>query len=98
MDVLIIGDSVLSGVAASYSGEARWLLESRFTYELDAVGCRRLISTGCRVGAAPPPGHALGVLRQRGEECTRALVIGVGYNDITDGDIGLGVAIDRIMS
>ena len=98
MDVLIIGDSVLSGIAASYSGEARCLLEDRFTYHLDAVGCRRLISPGCRVGDAPRPGDALGVLRRRGSECTQALVIGVGYNDITDGDIGVGVAVDRIMS
>ena len=63
---------------------------------LDAAGCRRLITTGCRLGAHPPAHSALSVVTAHAGEPIRALVVAAGYNDMSTGSVGVAAAVDRI--
>ena len=58
-EVLMIGDSVLDGLAQGYSTASRQALAARHSLILDAAGCRRLITTSCRIPPAPAPTNAL---------------------------------------
>lgn len=95
--MLVIGDSILNGLAQPYGGQARASLGRRYLFVLDAAGYRRLINVSCSVPPLPPAPNALTVLEQRAGEYNRALVIGAGYNDTTSGNLGLGAAVDRLI-
>ncbi len=63
VEALLIGDSVLNGLAQPYSSAGRAALAARHSFILDSAGCRRLIATSCRIPPAPAPTNAITVLR-----------------------------------
>ena len=97
-EALLIGDSVMNGMAQTYSAAARALLAARHSYILDAAGCRRLITTSCRILPSPAPTNAITVLRARAGQFRRVLVIAAGYNDTTTGAAGVSSAVDVMMA
>lgn len=98
VEALLIGDSVMHGMAQSYSASARALLAARHSFLLESAGCRRLITTSCRILPAPAPTNAMTVLKARAGRYNRVLVIGAGYNDPTTGTTGVGAAVDAIVA
>lgn len=95
---LLVGDSVMNGMAQTYGTTSRVQLAARYTYLLETKGCRRLITTSCRIGDNPAPPNAITVVRALAGQYRTALVVGAGYNDPTTGDVGLGRAIDVMLA
>ena len=86
-EALLIGDSVLNGLAQGYGAPARAALAARHSFVLDSAGCRRLITTSCRIPPGSAPTNAITVLRERAGQYDRALVIAAGYDDPSIGRI-----------
>ena len=97
-EALLVGDSVMNGMAQGYGAPARAALAARHSYVLDTAGCRRLITTSCSIGSAPRPSNALTVVRGRVGQYSGTLVIGVGYNDAPNGSAGVGAAVDVLIA
>jgi hypothetical protein len=98
VEALLVGDSVMAGMAQSYGLPARQLLAARHSFILDAKGCRRLIAPSCSIGSTPPPSTALTVVRVNAGNYQRALVVAAGYNDSTTGSTGVGAAVDTLVA
>jgi hypothetical protein len=98
VEALLIGDSVLNGLAQSYSAAGRAALAARHSFILDSAGCRRLITTSCRIPPAPAPTNAITVLRARAGQYDRALVVAAGYDDPPTGEFGIGAAVDVMIA
>ncbi|MEP7201169.1 MAG: hypothetical protein ABI894_01085 [Ilumatobacteraceae bacterium] len=98
VEALLIGDSVLNGLAQSYSSAGRAALATRHSFILDTAGCRRLITTSCRIPPGPAPTNAITVLRGRAGQYNRALVIAAGYDDPATGEFGIGAAVDVMIA
>ncbi len=98
VEALLIGDSVLNGLAQGYSTAGRQALAARHSFVLDTAGCRRLIAASCRIPPAAAPTNAITVLRARAGQYDRALVVAAGYNDASDGPFGIGAAIDAMIA
>ncbi len=88
-DAVIIGDSVLGAVELSAAARAN--LSSRYSFEIDAKVCRRLISKSCAYRGVTPS-TALEALRGIGGTFG-VLVIGAGYNDSS-----ISTAIDTFLT
>lgn len=97
-EALLVGDSVMNGMAQTYGATARAQLASRHSYLLETKGCRRLITTSCRIGDNPAPVNAITVIRTRAGSYRTAIVVGAGYNDPTTGSVGLSTAIDVMLN
>jgi hypothetical protein len=97
-EALLIGDSVLNGLAQPYSSAGRAALAARHSLILDSAGCRRLITTSCRIPPGSAPTNAITVLRQREGQYDRAVVIAAGYDDPSSGPFGLGAAVDVMIA
>jgi hypothetical protein len=93
VEALLVGDSVMNGLAQSYGAPARALLASRHSFILDAAGCRRLVGTSCHIGSSPPPTNAITALISRAGQYDKALVMAAGYNDSN-----IGGAVDIILA
>ena len=98
VEALLIGDSVLNGLAQPYSSAGRTALAARHSFILDSAGCRRLITASCRIPPAPAPTNAVTVLRARAGQYDRALVIAAGYDDPSSGEFGVGAAVDVMIA
>jgi hypothetical protein len=98
VEALLIGDSVLNGLAQGYSAVGRAELAGRHSFILDAAGCRRLITTSCRIPPGSAPTNAITVLRTRAGQYDRALVVAAGYDDPSMGEFGIGAAVDVILA
>jgi hypothetical protein len=98
VEALLIGDSVLNGLAQPYSAAGRAALAARHSFILDSAGCRRLITTSCRIPPAPAPTNAITVLRSRAGQFGRALVVAAGYDDPSSGEFGVGAAVDVMIA
>lgn len=98
VEALLVGDSVMAGIAQSYGLPARQLLAARHSFILDAKGCRRLIAPSCSIGSTPPPSTALTVVKAYAGRYERALVVAAGYNDTTTGTTGVGAAVDVLVA
>jgi hypothetical protein len=98
VEALLIGDSVLNGLAQPYSAAGRAALAARHSFILDSAGCRRLITTSCRIPPAAAPTNAITVLRARAGQYDRALVVAAGYDDPSSGDFGVGAAVDVMIA
>lgn len=97
-EALLVGDSVMNGMAQAYGATSRAQLAARHSYILETKGCRRLITTSCRIGDGPAPANAITVIRAMAGRYRTALVVGAGYNDPTNGSVGLNAAIDVILA
>jgi hypothetical protein len=97
-EALLIGDSVLNGLAQPYSAAGRAALAARHSFILDAAGCRRLITTSCRIPPGSAPTNAITVLRGWAGQYDRALVVAVGYDDPSSGEFGVGAAVDVMLT
>ena len=98
VETLLIGDSVMAGMAQSYGAEARATLAARYSFLLEAAECRRLIAPSCSIGGRAAPTNAITVLTARAGTYNRALVVGAGYNDSATGTTGVGAAVDRLVA
>ena len=98
VEALLIGDSVLNGLAQPYSAAGRAALAARHSFILDSAGCRRLITTSCRIPPGSAPTNAITVLRARAGQYDRALVIAAGYDDPSSGEFGVGAAVDVMLA
>jgi hypothetical protein len=98
VEALLIGDSVLNGLAQPYSSAGRAALAARHSFILDSAGCRRLITTSCRIPPGSAPTNAITVLRARAGQYDRALVVAVGYDDPPSGEFGVGAAVDVMIA
>jgi hypothetical protein len=98
VEALLIGDSVLNGLAQGYGSPGRAALAARHSFVLDSAGCRRLITTSCRIPPGSAPTNAITVLRERAGQYDRALVIAAGYDDPPTGEFGVGAAVDAILA
>ena len=98
VEALLIGDSVLNGLAQGYSTAGRQALAARHSFILDTAGCRRLIAASCRIPPAAAPTNAITVLRADAGQFDRALVVAAGYNDAPDGPFGIGAAVDAMIA
>ncbi len=98
VEALLIGDSVLNGLAQPYSAAGRAALAARHSFILDSAGCRRLITTSCRIPPGSAPTNAITVLRARAGQYDRALVIAAGYDDPPGGEFGVAASIDVILA
>jgi hypothetical protein len=98
VEALLIGDSVLNGLAQPYSAAGRAALAARHSFILDSAGCRRLITTSCRIPPGSAPTNAITVLRGRAGQYDRALVIAAGYDDPPNGEFGVGAAVDAMLA
>ncbi|MGZ4723335.1 MAG: hypothetical protein ACXV8L_03885, partial [Ilumatobacteraceae bacterium] len=98
VEALLIGDSVLNGLAQGYSSAGRAELAARHSFILDAAGCRRLITTSCRIPPGSTPTNAITVLRARAGQYDRALVVAAGYDDPSSGPFGIGAALDVMLT
>ena len=97
VEALLIGDSVLNGLAQPYSAAGRAALAARHSFILDSAGCRRLITASCRIPPGSAPTNAITVLRARAGEYDRALVVAAGYDDPSSGAFGVGAAVDVML-
>ena len=97
-EALLVGDSVMNGMAQTYGATSRAQLAARHSFLLETKGCRRLITTSCRIGDNPAPTNAITVIRSRAGSYRTALVVAAGYNDPTSGSVGLNAAIDVILN
>ncbi len=88
-EALLIGDSVMNGMAQGYGTAARTQLAARHSFILDTAGCRRLLGTSCSIGGRPRPTNAITELRAMAGQYRRELVVAAGYNDPTFGSEGL---------
>ena len=91
-EALLIGDSVMNGMAQGYGTAARTQLAARHSFILDTAGCRRLLGTSCSIGGRPRPTNAITELRAMAGQYRRELVVVAGYNDPTFGSEGLDLA------
>ncbi len=98
VEALLIGDSVLNGLAQPYSAAGRAALAARHSFILDSAGCRRLITTSCRIPPGSAPTNAITVLRSRAGQYDRALVVAAGYDDPPNGEFGVGAAVDVMLA
>ena len=98
VEALLIGDSVLEGLALGYGAAGRADLAARHSFILDAAACRRLITASCQIGSTPAPTNALTALRARAGQYDRALVVAAGYNDSPTGSVGIDAAIDAMIA
>ncbi|HEY0519141.1 MAG TPA: hypothetical protein VGC84_06575 [Ilumatobacteraceae bacterium] len=98
VEALLIGDSVLNGLAQSYGAADRVALAARHSFILDSAGCRRLITTSCRIPPGSAPTNAITVLRARAGQFNRALVVAAGYDDPSSGEFGVGAAVDVMIA
>ena len=98
VEALLIGDSVLNGLAQPYSAAGRAALAARHSFILDSAGCRRLIATSCRIPPGPAPTNAITVLSARAGQYDRALVVAAGYDDPSSGAFGVGAAVDVMIA
>ncbi len=98
VEALLIGDSVLNGLAQPYSAAGRAALAARHSFILDSAGCRRLITTSCRIPPGSAPTNAITVARARAGQYDRALVIAAGYDDPSSGEFGIGAAVDVLIA
>ena len=98
VEALLIGDSVLNGLAQPYSAAGRAALAARHSFILDSAGCRRLITTSCRIPPGAAPTNAITVLRNRAGQYDRALVVAAGYDDPSSGEFGVGAAVDVMIA
>ncbi|MEO7370712.1 MAG: hypothetical protein ABIZ69_07615, partial [Ilumatobacteraceae bacterium] len=98
VEALLIGDSVLNGLAQPYSAAGRTALAVRHSFILDSAGCRRLITTSCRIPPGSAPSNAITVLRGRAGQFDRALVVAAGYDDPPSGEFGVGAAVDVMLA
>ena len=98
VEALLIGDSVLNGLAQPYSAAGRAALAARHSFILDSAGCRRLITTSCRIPPGSAPTNAITVLRTRAGQYDRALVVAVGYDDPPGGEFGVSAAVDVLLA
>ena len=98
VEALLIGDSVLNGLAQPYSAAGRAALAARHSFILDSAGCRRLITTSCRIPPGSAPTNAITVLRARAGQYDRALVVAAGYDDPSSGEFGVGAAVDVMIA
>jgi hypothetical protein len=98
VEALLIGDSVLNGLAQPYSAAGRAALAARHSFILDAAGCRRLITTSCSIPPGTAPTNAITVLRARAGQYDRALVVAAGYDDPSSGEFGVGAAVDVMIA
>lgn len=98
VEALLIGDSVLDGLAQGYSATGRAELAARHSFILDAAGCRRLITTSCHIPPGSAPTNAITVLRTRAGQYDRALVVAAGYDDPSTGEFGIGAAVDVMLA
>jgi hypothetical protein len=98
VEALLIGDSVLNGLAQPYSAAGRAALAARHSFILDAAGCRRLITTSCSIPPGTAPTNAITVLRARAGQYDSALVIAAGYDDPSSGEFGVGAAVDVLIA
>ena len=98
VEALLIGDSVLNGLAQPYSAAGRAALAARHSFILDAAGCRRLITTSCSIPPGTAPTNAITVLRARAGQFDRALVVAAGYDDPSSGQFGVGAAVDVLIA
>jgi hypothetical protein len=98
VEALLIGDSVLNGLAQGYGAPGRAALAARHSFAIDSAGCRRLITTSCRIPPGSAPTNAITVLRERAGQYDRALVIAAGYDDPPTGEFGIGAAVDTIIA
>ena len=98
VEALLIGDSVLNGLAQPYSAVGRAALAARHSFILDSAGCRRLITTSCRIPPGSAPTNAITVLRAHAGEYDRALVVAAGYDDPSSGEFGVGAAVDVLIN
>ncbi|MCU1391609.1 MAG: hypothetical protein JWM34_37 [Ilumatobacteraceae bacterium] len=94
VEALLVGDSVLNGLAQSYSAAGKAALAARHSFILESAGCRRLITTSCSIPPSPAPTNALTVVRADAGRYDRALVIAAGYDDPSSGTFGIGAAVD----
>lgn len=97
-EAFLVGDSVMNGMAQTYGATSRALLAARHTFIMDTKGCRRLITTSCRIGDNPAPPNAITTIRANAGRYRNALVVAAGYNDPTTGSVGLTTAIDVILA
>jgi hypothetical protein len=97
VEALLIGDSVLNGLAQPYSAAGRAALAARHSFILDSAGCRRLITTSCRIPPGSAPTNAITVLRAHAGQYDRALVVAAGYDDPSSGAFGVGAAVDVLI-
>lgn len=98
VEALLIGDSVLNGLAQPYSAAGRAALAARHSFIIDSAGCRRLITTSCRIPPGSAPTNAITVARARAGQYDRALVIAAGYDDPSSGEFGIGAAVDVMIA
>lgn len=98
VEALLIGDSVLNGLAQPYSAAGRAALAARHSFILDTAGCRRLITTSCRIPPGSAPTNAITVLRAWAGQFDRALVVAAGYDDPSSGEFGVGAAVDVMLA
>ena len=97
-EALLVGDSVMNAMQQPYGAAARELLGQRHSFVLDSAGCRRLITTSCRIGGRPAPTNALQVVRAHAGDYDRVLVVAAGYNDPTTGSVGLETAVATMIA
>ncbi len=76
--VTVIGDSVQASFG--YVPKAVRRLGKGFDLKLDAVVCRRLITSSCRYNGVTPR-TALQVIQTKGDALGRVVVLNVGYNE-----------------
>jgi hypothetical protein len=98
VEALLVGDSVLNGLAQGYSTTGRQALAARHSFILDTAGCRRLIAPSCRIPPGNAPTNAITEVRARAGQYDRALVVAAGYNDTPDGPVGMGPAVDAMIA
>jgi hypothetical protein len=98
VEALLLGDSVLNGLAQPYSASGRAALAARHSFILDSAGCRRLITTSCRIPPDPAPNNAITALRSHAGQYESVLVVAAGYNDSPNGPSGVGAAIDVMLT
>ncbi len=98
VEALLIGDSVLNGLAQPYSAAGRAALAARHSFILDSAGCRRLITISCRIPPGSAPTNAITVARAWAGQYDRALVIAAGYDDPSSGEFGIGAAVDVMIA
>jgi hypothetical protein len=98
VEALLVGDSVMNGMAQTYGATARAQLAARHSFILDSAGCRRLVTTSCSIGGHPPPTNAITEVRAMAGRYHRALVVAAGYNDPTSGSVGLDNAISTMLA
>ncbi len=97
-EALLVGDSVMNAMQQPYGARARQVLGERHSFVLDSAGCRRLITTSCRIGGRPAPTNALQIVRAHAGEYRRVLVVAAGYNDPTTGSVGLDTAVEVMIA